>query len=111
VLATHGAAITVANSQNIWVDHCDLSSDRGAEGAGGGHPYADLLDIGQGTDYSTISYNLFHDHVRASMVGGLTDNAKEEDTGKLHLTLANNRWLNIDSGTPSYAYGTGHIFK
>jgi pectate lyase len=106
VLAAHGAAITVANSSNVWVDHCDLSSDLN-HGAG---YYANLVDIGQGADYSTVTYNLFHNHFQASLVG-LSDTSSEVDSGKLHITFANNHWLNVNSSTPSYRFGTGHIFK
>jgi pectate lyase len=106
VLAAHGAAITIANSSNVWVDHCDISSDLDH---GEGY-YADLLDIGHGADYSTVTYNLFHNHSQASLVG-LSDQDSKEDSGKLHITFANNQWLNIKSSALSYRFGTGHVFK
>lgn len=42
---------------------------------------------------------------------GHSDNNAAEDTGKLHITLTGNYWKNVNSRTPSFRFGTGHIFK
>ncbi len=47
---------------------------------------------------------------KASLVGHSDSNAAE-DTGKLHITYANNKWINISSRTPSVRFGTAHIYK
>lgn len=63
VLAENGDAITIQASSNVWVDHCDLSSDMDH----GKDYYDGLCDISHGADWITISNTHFHDHVRETM--------------------------------------------
>lgn len=51
-----------------------------------------------------------HDHWKGSLVGH-SDNNKAEDTGRLHVTYANNHFFNLYSRGPSYRIGTGHLFN
>jgi len=51
--------ITVENSKNIWIDHCDLSSDLSHDK----DYYDGALDITHGSDWVTVSNTYFHDHV------------------------------------------------
>lgn len=45
----------------VWVDHCDLSTN----GLTGDKDYYDgLLDITHASDFITVSWTKFHDHVR-----------------------------------------------
>lgn len=68
------------------------------------------MDVTHASDWVTISNSYFHDHWKASLVGH-SDNNGAEDTGHLHITYANNYWLNIGSRTPSIRFGTGHIYN
>ncbi len=52
----------------------------------------------------------FHDHWKASLCGHSDSNAAE-DTGKLHITYANNHWKNCNSRGPLIRFGTGHIYN
>jgi pectate lyase len=52
----------------------------------------------------------FHDHWKASLAGH-SDSNGGEDTGKLHITYANNHWKNINSRGPLLRFGTGHIYN
>jgi pectate lyase len=53
--------ISLNLATKVWVDHCDLST----EGAVGDKDYYDgLLDITHASDYVTVSWTKFHDHVR-----------------------------------------------
>lgn len=90
----------------MWVDHCDLSSDLDHDEG----TYDSLLGITRGSDYLTITNNLFHDHYKTSLVGHSDQNG-DQDKGKLHVTFANNHWRNVKSCAPSFRFGTGHIFK
>jgi pectate lyase len=72
--------------------------------------YDGLLDVTHGSEWVTISNTFFHEHWKASLVGH-SDNNAAEDTGHLHVTYANNYWLNIGSRAPSLRYGTAHIFN
>jgi pectate lyase len=106
VKASEGDAITVQGSKNVWIDHCDLSSDR----EHGKDYYDGLLDIVHGSDFVTVSNTHFHDHFKASLVGH-SDKNEGEDKGHLHVTYYNNLWTNINSRAPSLRFGTGHIFN
>lgn len=106
VKATNGDAINIQASTNVWVDHCDLSSDKN----NGKDYYDGLLDINHGSDWVTVSNTFLHDHYKASLVGH-SDSNSSEDKGKLHVTYANNYWYNINSRAPSVRFGTVHIYN
>ncbi|KAK2002757.1 pectate lyase [Colletotrichum falcatum] len=104
VQASNGDAIGIDESTNVWVDHCDLSGDL----SGGKDDLDGLLDVSHGADWITISNVYFHDHWKGSLVGH-SDNNADEDTGKLHVTYANNHWFNVNSRTPLVRFGTVHV--
>lgn len=99
-------AIGVQKSENVWIDHCDLSSDLDH----GKDYYDGLADFTHGSDYITVSNTKFHDHYKASLCGH-TDSNADEDAGKLHVTYANNHWANINSRMPLVRFGTVHVFN
>jgi pectate lyase len=106
VLAANGDAIGIQASKNVWVDHCDLSSDTSHDK----DYYDGLLDVTHASDYVTISNTFLHDHWKASLVGH-SDSNGGEDTGHLRVTYANNYWYNVHSRGPSVRFGTVHIFN
>lgn len=123
VLAEAGDAIGVQEASKVWVDHCDLSSDRDHDK----DFYDGLLDVTHGSTGVTLSNNYLHDHWKASLVGH-SDNNGDEDKGKpisflstyfdaepfppaLQVTYANNFFENLNSRGPSFRFGTGHIFN
>jgi pectate lyase len=59
VLAAYGDAITINESTNVWVDHCDLSGDETV----GKDTYDGLVDLSHAADFVTISHTYFHNHV------------------------------------------------
>jgi pectate lyase len=102
----NGDAIGIDSSNNVWIDHCDLSSDMDH----GKDFYDGLLDITHAADFVTVSNTFMHDHYKASLVGHSDSNAAE-DRGTLHVTYANNYWRNINSRGPSFRFGTGHVYN
>ncbi|KAJ2895489.1 hypothetical protein MKZ38_006427 [Zalerion maritima] len=104
VLADYGDAVHIQDATNIWVDHCDLSSDMD----NGKDYYDGLLDITHAGDYISVTNTFFHDHYKASLIGH-SDNNGDEDTGHLRVTYANNYWYNINSRGPSIRFGTLHV--
>ncbi|CAN8098333.1 unnamed protein product [Discula destructiva] len=106
VLADAGDAVAVQKSENVWIDHMDLSSDK----THGKDYYDGLCDVTHAANYVTISNTFFHDHFKATLVGHSDSNAKE-DTGNLIVTYANNRFKNVNSRGPSFRFGTGHVFN
>ncbi|KAH6845795.1 pectin lyase fold/virulence factor [Chaetomium sp. MPI-CAGE-AT-0009] len=101
-----GDCIGVQEATNVWLDHLDISGDLSADK----DFYDGLLDITHAGDFITVSNSHFHDHWKASLVGHSDSNA-DEDTGKLHVTYANNKWINVNSRTPSVRFGTAHIYN
>ncbi|THU86312.1 polysaccharide lyase family 1 protein [Dendrothele bispora CBS 962.96] len=105
VLAEAGDALGIQSSSQVWVDHVDLSSDRDHDK----DFYDGLLDLTHGVTGITVTNSKLYDHWKASLVGH-SDNNGAEDT-KITVTYANNYWTNLNSRTPSFRFGHGHIFN
>ena len=68
------------------------------------------VELCQLTVFFFCSNTYFHDHYKASLVSHSDSNAAE-DTGKLHVTYANNYWKNINSRQPLIRFGTAHVIN
>ena len=104
-VGTDAITIQGPSSSNIWVDHCDLSSELHPDGAS----YDGLIDITHAAESITISWTAFHDHRDTSIVGH-SDLNGSEDKGHLHVTYHHDLFRNIDAG-PRIRFGTVHIFN
>jgi pectate lyase len=98
-------AITLNQSQYIWIDHCDLSSDRDPEAGS----YDGLVDITRASDFVTISWTRYHDHNDTGIIGHNDDNG-DQDTGKLHVTYHHDLFTNVNAG-PRVRFGSVHVFN
>ncbi len=100
-------AITVQgpDSTNIWIDHCDLSSQLHPDGAS----YDGLADITHAADWITVSWTRFHDHKDTGIIGH-SDSNGAEDTGFLHVTYYYDWFQNVDAG-PRVRFGTVHVLN
>jgi pectate lyase len=104
--AGEGDAVTILVSHHIWIDHCDLSSDRTDTTSG----YDGLVDITHGSQFVTVSWTVFHDHKDTSLVGHTPNvNAQAEDQN-LSVTYHHNLFLNVSSG-PRVRWGMAHVFS
>jgi pectate lyase len=65
-------------STNIWIDHNDLSNG-----------YDGLVDIKRGSDFITVSWNVFHNHDKTALLGHSDDNSSQ-DLGHLRVTYHHN---------------------
>lgn len=112
-------AIGIENSQNIWIDHCELYNEIGdCNGDGIVDPndgdteggdvdwYDGLLDIKKSSEYITVSWNYFHDSYKTSLIG-----SSDGDDYDRKITFHHNIYANVKSRTPSYRGGTGHMFN
>lgn len=100
-------AITVENfSTNVWIDHNEFFSDLDHDK----DYYDGLIDIRNGSDFVTVSWNRIHDHWKTSLVGS-NDDSELTDKGRLHVTYHHNYFLNCYSRVPSIRFGTGHIYN
>ena len=100
-------AIQIENATHIWVDHNTLSSTIESD------PdfYDGLLDITHAGDYITVSWNIFRDHWKDSLVGHSDGNAGE-DVGHLRVTYHHNWFDRTFERSPRVRFGeTVHVFN
>jgi pectate lyase len=103
--ATGTDAISLNHSTNIWIDHCDLSSDRNADAGS----YDGLVDITHASDFVTISWTRYHDHDDTGIIGHSDDNG-DQDIGTLHVTYHHDLFTNVTAG-PRVRFGSVHVFN
>jgi pectate lyase len=104
---TDGAidAIHIEGSHQIWIDHCDLSSNLGTG------TYDGLIDISDQSDFVTVSWTHYHDHQDSGLIGRSDSSAaKAEDTGKEHITYDHDLFTNVKTG-PRVRFGTVHVLN
>lgn len=99
--------IDIEESTKIWIDHNDFSS---VGVTGDKDKYDGLLDAKRGSDMLTFSWNKFHDHWKASLIGH-SDSNGSQDKGKLRVTYHHNEFKNANSRLPSIRFGTAHIYS
>ncbi|RZJ78169.1 MAG: pectate lyase [Flavobacterium sp.] len=104
---TYSNIIIKEGSHHVWIDHCDLSSTLIANDWG--DTYDGLLDVGNGSDFVTISWNKIHDSHIPVLIG-FDDNDKG-DAGKLNVTMYNNYFYNTNERQPSVRFGKVHVFN
>jgi len=105
VLASAGDAIGIQEAHNVWVDHVELFSDRDHDK----DYYDGLLDVTHGSYAVSVTNSYLHDHWKASLVGHSDSNGDED--AALEVTYGNNYWQNLNSRTPSFRFGHGHVFN
>jgi len=103
--STNGDAIGIQKSSRVWIDHVDLSSDLDH----GKDYYDGLVDITHGCTYVTVSWSYLHDHWKGSLIGD-SDNTGNEDKA-MTVTYHHNHFARVNSRTPSFRFGTGHIYN
>jgi pectate lyase len=102
----HSDAIHLQYTQNVWIDHCDLSCDPSQPTA-----CDDLIGISHASDLVTISWTWFHDHHDTTLIGHSdSTTATTEDATHLNVTLHHDLYSNI-SGGPRARIGYVHVFN
>jgi pectate lyase len=97
-------AISLNLSTHVWIDHCDLSSDRNADAGS----YDGLVDITHASDFVTVSWTRYHDHDDTGIIGH-SDSNGPQDMGFLHVTYHHDLFTNVTAG-PRVRFGSVHIF-
>jgi pectate lyase len=100
-------AIQIENATNIWIDHNTLSSTIEDD------PdfYDGMLDITHAGDYVTVSWNVFRNHWKNSLVGH-SDGNDGEDVGHLRVTYHHNWFDRTFERNPRVRFGeTVHVFN
>jgi pectate lyase len=93
-------------AHHVWIDHNDFSSDLDH----GIDFYDGQVDVTHGADFITVSWNIFHDHFKNSLVGN-SENTGDEDRGHLRVTYHHNLFTRVDGRNPSIRFGTGHVYN
>lgn len=97
-------------SKNVWIDHCTFTD--------GDHPdskeqvlfgkhiqrHDGLLDIEDSADYLTISYNVFEEHDKTTIIG-----SGDSDEGEYRITFEGNLWSNLTQRAPRVRFGQVHL--
>lgn len=93
-------------AHNVWIDHNEFFSDLDH----GVDFYDGQVDVTHGADFITVSWNIFHDHFKNSLVGN-SENTGDEDSGHLRITYHHNLFTHVDGRNPSIRFGTGHVYN
>jgi pectate lyase len=93
-------SISITNkAHHVWVDHCEFTN--GFDG---------LVDVKRESDFVTISWNKFYNHVKTSLVGH-SDNFTA-DIGHLRVTYHHNYFDGTGSRHPRVRFGNPvHVFN
>lgn len=104
-VVTYSNIVVKERAHHVWVDHCDLSSDRNH----GWDYYDGLLDVGNGADFVTLSNNKLHDNHIPMLIGFSDTNTA--DIGHLRVTVYNNYFYNCSERQPCTRFGKMHVFN
>ncbi|MFN3404894.1 MAG: T9SS type A sorting domain-containing protein [Cytophagaceae bacterium] len=95
--------MTIDNSTNVWIDHCDISD--GQDGN---------LDIINGSDYITVTWTKFSysaasvNHKFSNLIGN--SDSRTTDRGKLRVTMMFNYWTaGCAERMPRVRFGKVHV--
>ena len=100
-----GDDIHLQKTHHVWIDHCEMFSDSPAI-----QPNKDLfdglVDITHDSSFVTISWTFFHDHWKTNLIG-----SSDSDNFDRRTTFHHNIYHNVNSRTPSYRFGHGHVYN
>lgn len=103
-------AVSINASKNVWIDHCTFTDgehpDSKEQVLFGKHiqRHDGLLDIEDGADYLTISYNVFEEHDKTTIIG-----SGDGDKGEYRITFEGNLWSNLTQRAPRVRFGQVHL--
>ena len=90
-----------ASSHHVWVDHCDFEQ-----------VYDGMVDIKGGSDFVTVSWNVFRLQKKCSLVGASDSaSAAAVDRGHLNVTFHHNWYDRVEERIPRMRFGNAHVFN
>lgn len=108
-------AISIAGAQHVWIDRnsftdAPVTDDTlPVENGKTRQCHDGSLDIREGSDYVTVSYNHFALHEKNMLIGA-SDKAPL-DAGRLRVTISNNLFEHVASRSPRVRFGQVHLFN
>ncbi|ASO21964.1 pectate lyase [Actinoalloteichus hoggarensis] len=108
-------AISLTEATHVWVDHNTFHDGRYPDSAQPDHfgvPYQvhdGLVDITNGSDLVTVSWNVFRDHDKTMLIG--SSNTRFTDRGRLRVTLHHNVFDGILQRAPRVRFGQVHLYN
>jgi pectate lyase len=106
--------LSLTGATHVWVDHCaftDGDNPDSNQPTYFGRPFQvhdGELDITNGSDLVTVSWNRFVDHDKVMLIG--SSDSSTQDPGKLRVTVHHNLFANVIQRTPRVRFGQVHIF-
>jgi pectate lyase len=104
--------VDLVGATHVWVDHNDFgdggNTDQPTYFGRKYEVHDGLLDIVNGSDLVTVSYNRLHDHDKTMLIGN-TDKPTY-DVGKLRVSVHHNLFTEIGQRAPRVRYGQVHVY-
>ena len=107
--------ITVRAARHVWIDHNSFTDAPGTDDRApvenGKHKqcHDGALDITQGSDLVSVTYNHFADHEKNMLIGA--GDGATGDAGRLRITLKGNLFEHVAERAPRVRYGQVHVFN
>ena len=113
--------ISIVTSRNVWIDHCTFSDGAHLDSAeptpfNNKHVqrHDGLVDIEDGSDDITLSYNVFRLHDKTTLIGstgGGTLGQENYETGRERITFFANMWETSVQRAPLARWGQYHLLN
>jgi pectate lyase len=103
-----GINIGYPQTHHIWIDHCTFGHPTTLP-SNIDHPDGGC-DVKDGASYITISWCLFRNSWKTSLIGH-SDGNGATDIGRLKVTMVNNHFLNTNSRNPRVRFGEVHVLN
>jgi pectate lyase len=108
-------SISLRDTNNVWVDHNTFEDRDTADATLPLHfgvlfqVHDGLLDITNGSDLVTVSWNRFRNHDKMMLIG--SSDGMTTDRGKLRVTLHHNVFDGIGQRAPRVRFGQVHVYN
>ena len=106
-ISIEGADDDGVRCNHIWIHHCDFSSDLDH----GNDYYDGLIDIKNGAEYITVSWNKFHNHWKGCLMGSSDNESARELDSKMTVTYHHNSFIDVVSRMPRVRFGKAHVYN
>jgi pectate lyase len=106
----------INKATHVWIDHSEFTDAPNLDSAQpvyfGRHyqVHDGAVDVTNGSDLVTMSYNRFSDHDKLLLIGS-TDSANRGDPGKLRVTIHHNVFENVGQRAPRVRFGQVDVYN